>query len=183
MRALFAARGTAADAAVAVDQIRLAPQLAFPFRGLRQQVVPGDPVVVRRLEPAVVAQSTSGCGTPSRATSRIRPRSTGQPGQDRQIALGDAEGQIDLRRCRPTRRRYGRRAASRPFGPPRGRTGPSVSFHGGASPKSVATICARSRLHGVSCSAAYRAAAAIAAGSRPAFVGCRRCQSGCGGGK
>src|SRR3954453_489241 len=35
VRALFAARGTSADAAVAVDQVRLAPQLALPFRGLR----------------------------------------------------------------------------------------------------------------------------------------------------
>src|SRR5579863_1522844 len=54
MRSLAAARRPAADAAVAVDQVGLAPQLALPFRGLLQQVAPGDAVVVRRLEAAVV---------------------------------------------------------------------------------------------------------------------------------
>src|SRR5437764_1258522 len=42
VRPLLAHRWSTADAAVAVDYIGLAPQLAFPFRGLLQQVVPGD---------------------------------------------------------------------------------------------------------------------------------------------
>src|SRR5438105_3831822 len=52
MGALATGGRPAADAAVAVDQIGLAPQLAFPLRGLLQQVMPRDLVVMRRREPA-----------------------------------------------------------------------------------------------------------------------------------
>ena len=118
------ADGTAADAAVAVDQIGLVPQLALPFRGLLQQVVPGDRVVVRRLEAAVVVIDIGVRRTGS-CTSRIRPRSTGQTGEDRQIALGDAEGQVDLRGVAPLGDDHAAaqhqpvRAAARPHRPER----------------------------------------------------------------
>src|ERR1700738_29637 len=74
--------------------------------------------------------------------------------------------------------------STRPFGPPRGRTGPSVSFHGGHSWRSLVTIRARSRDHGVSHSPAWRAAAARASGSSPTSAGVTVVHgAGCGGGE
>src|ERR1700693_2582644 len=91
MSTLGAEGRAAADAAVAVDQIGLAPQLALPFRSLLQQVAPGDAVVVRRVEAAIL----------DRAPHRLveiadQPAIPSEPGEDRQIALGDAEGLVDL---------------------------------------------------------------------------------------
>src|SRR6267154_549577 len=91
MRPLLAGGCASADAAVAIDQIRLAPQLSFPFRGLLQQVMPGDRVIVRRVEPAIVN------GAAYRFVEVADPAAIeGEPRQDRQVALRDAEGQVDL---------------------------------------------------------------------------------------
>src|SRR5439155_27260929 len=120
MRALLAGGRAPADAAVAVDQVRLAPQLAFPFGGLLQQVVPGDTVVMWRVEPAIV----------DRAAHRLmqvadQTAVEGEPGEDRQIALGDAERQVDLSGFAPFRddlalaQYEAVRAAARPHRPKR----------------------------------------------------------------
>jgi len=66
---------------------------------------------------------------------------------------------------------------------PRARTGPSASFQGGISSKSVSTMCWRSRLHLLSCSKAWRVAAAVRAGSSPASRGSACSQAGSAGGK
>ena len=87
---------TAADRAVAVDQVRLVPQRAFPFRGLLQEVVPGDRVVVRRIETAVIDPAAD-------LLVRVadQPAVPGETGKHREIALGDAERHVDARRVAP----------------------------------------------------------------------------------
>ena len=176
MRALFAARGTAADAAVAVDQVRLAPQLAFPFRGLLQQVMPGDPVVVRRLETAVIAIEWGAAYRLVHVADQAAV--DGEAGQDRQIALGDAEGQIDLRRVAPLGDDHGRRA--RPA-----RSGRRAAAPGPASRSTAAPRRNRSRPcvpdRGSTASRARRQSARRrrCGGSRPAALGVGwRSQSG-----
>src|ERR1700731_3986100 len=68
--------------AVAVDKIGLVPQHTLPFRGLLQEVMPGDRVVVRRLETAILDRATD-------LLVRIADQSAipGEPGEDREIAL------------------------------------------------------------------------------------------------
>src|SRR5262249_8277903 len=80
--------GTAAG-----PEIGLVPQHALPFGGLLQQAMPSDRVVVRRVEAAIVHR-------PADRLMRITDQSAipGEPGEDRQIALGDAEGHIGPRR-------------------------------------------------------------------------------------
>src|SRR4051812_49154315 len=51
---LFPGSRAAADATVAIDEVRLAPQLALPFRGLLQQMMPGDRAIVRPVEAAII---------------------------------------------------------------------------------------------------------------------------------
>src|SRR5207249_11522658 len=88
MRSFFPGARTAADTAVAVDQIGLAPELAFPFGGLLQEVMPGDRIVVRRIEAAIVDRA------PHRLMN-VADQATvkGEAGKDREIALRDTEGQ------------------------------------------------------------------------------------------
>ena len=87
---------TAADAAVAVDQVRLPPEFALPLRGLLQQMMPGNRVVARRIEAAIV----------NRAPHRLvhvadQTAVKGEASEDRQIALSDTEGQIAARCIAP----------------------------------------------------------------------------------
>src|SRR5438094_8063006 len=86
-----AGRGT-----VAVDKIGLVPQHPLPFRGLLQKVMPGDRVVVRRLEAAILHRAAD-------RLMRIADQSAvpGETGDDREITLGDAECHIDPRRLAP----------------------------------------------------------------------------------
>src|SRR5215831_16140122 len=67
-----------------------------PFRGLLQQVMPGDRVVVRRIETAVVnpeANVLVGVSDETTIPSETR--------QDREIALGHAERHVHARRIAP----------------------------------------------------------------------------------
>src|SRR5207248_7926026 len=84
------------NGAVAVDRVRLVPQNAVPFRSLLQQVMPGDRVVVRRIETAVVDSDPDPFVWIFDQT--VVP---GETGEDREIALGDAEGHVDTRRVAP----------------------------------------------------------------------------------
>src|SRR5689334_8670574 len=96
MAALRRGARSAADRAVAVDQVRLVPQRTFPFRGLLQEVVPRDRVVVRRIETAVIdleADLLVGVAD--------QPAVPGETGEDREIALGDAERHVYARRVAP----------------------------------------------------------------------------------
>ncbi len=78
------------QAAVAVDHVGLAEQRAFPFAGLRQHVAPGDGSVVRAVEAAVMHGGADGF-----VDVGDQPVIDGKPGQDGQIAFGDAEGHVD----------------------------------------------------------------------------------------
>src|SRR5262249_52380251 len=93
---LWRRAGPAADRAVAVDHVRLVPQHPFPFRGLLQQMMPGDRIVVRRIEAAVV-------GRDPHSLMRVFDETTvpGEPGKDREIALRDAERHVGPRRLSP----------------------------------------------------------------------------------
>src|SRR5215470_5170517 len=96
MRSFFARTRTAADAAVAVDQVGLAPQLTFPFGGLLQQVVPSDRSVARRLETAIVDLAPHRLmNVPDQAAIE------GEAGEDREVALRGAEGQVIARGIAP----------------------------------------------------------------------------------
>ena len=111
-----------------------------------------------------------------------QPAVPGEAGEDREIALGDAEGHVDLA-VSPHSATIPPPRSTSPFGPPRGRTGPSASFHGGSSPKSLATISGEIALHGVSCSAAWRPAAARRRHRARRLRAAATPKAGCGGGK
>ena len=81
-----------------------------------------------------------------------QPAIPGQSGEDRQIALGDAEGHVDARGVAPLGDDSPPRRITRPFGPPRGRTGPRSRSMADARSKSFATICGEIARPGVSCS-------------------------------
>ncbi len=79
------------EVAVAVDHVGLAEQLAFPFRGVLQQMPPGDAAVLRAVEPAVVH------GAADRFIEvGDQPVHDGDAGQQAQIALGRREREVDL---------------------------------------------------------------------------------------
>src|SRR5271163_1134118 len=84
------------DGTVAVDEIRLLPQHALPFRGLLEQMMPGDRVVVRRVKAAVLDRGTYRViGIPNQT---VIP---GETGEDCKIALGDAERHVGSHRVTP----------------------------------------------------------------------------------
>src|SRR5215467_12513956 len=79
----------AADGAVAVDQVRLIPQHSLPFRGLLEEVVPSDRVVMRRIETPVVDPEADFL-----MWVADQPAVPGKAREDREIALGHAEGHV-----------------------------------------------------------------------------------------
>ncbi len=96
MSSLWRQTWPARGRAIAVDQIRLAPQLALPLRGLLQQLVPGDRIVMRWVEAAIIDGARD-------LVVRVgdQPAIPGEAGEDREIALGDAERHIDPGRITP----------------------------------------------------------------------------------
>ncbi len=95
--------------AVSVDEVGLAPERALPLRGLLQQMMPGDGTVLRGLEPAVRDAH-------AHALLRIgqQPAVMSDAGEQAEVALGDAEGHVDLTRVAPARHQpSARRAAAR----------------------------------------------------------------------
>ncbi len=75
---------------VPVDEVGLAPQLALPLAGLGEQVAPGDAAVLRRVETAVRAiRPGRVVEAPDQAVLER------EPGEQGEVALGDAEGHVD----------------------------------------------------------------------------------------
>ena len=76
--------------AIAVDLLWNTEATAFPFTGLLQQLGPGDLGVVRRAESDICLNVSAHWRV------RVRQQATvvGNTGQQREIGLGDAEGQV-----------------------------------------------------------------------------------------
>ena len=88
----------ATDIAVAVDQVGFAPQGAFPFAGLLQQMPPRDGAVVVALKAAVVDQTGDGS-----VEIGQEPAIEGDPGDRGHDALGDREGHVGAVNITPRR--------------------------------------------------------------------------------
>ncbi len=84
--------------AAAVDDVGLAEQRALPFRGLLQQVPPGDRAVVLALEAAIAHPVAH-----PRVQVGDQPICMGDAGQQGQVGFGDAEGRVHLARVAPAR--------------------------------------------------------------------------------
>src|SRR5262249_5587767 len=76
--------------------VRFLPQHPLPFRSLLQELMPGNRVVVRRIETAVIDREAY-------LLVGILDEITvpGETGEDREVALGDAERHVRAGRVAP----------------------------------------------------------------------------------
>src|SRR5207237_10382127 len=88
-RALHGAADFAlAEVTVVIDRVRLVPEGALPLARLLEEMAPRDVAVLRGVETTVAH------GPADRLVERDEPAIDGEPGQERAIALGDAERQV-----------------------------------------------------------------------------------------
>src|SRR6516164_4510966 len=96
MRSLGRGARAPGDDPVTIDEVRLVPQLPLPLRGLLEQMMPRDRVIVRCVEAAVFDRSAN-------LLMRIANQSAipCETGENRKITLCNAEGHVRPLRIAP----------------------------------------------------------------------------------